>query len=140
MFPFALKLVVVVLKLAAVCSAFLFAAVSFGKESKPDRSAPVVEWSFLTLESDRRKAYLDWARQDGELCLAQLQRAGVAVEWRVPGAESQVADDPDLLVIVTFPNQAVRDALRASRDPALSELTALLQDAAGSAAAGRTAG
>jgi hypothetical protein len=130
MFPFALKFALVVVKLAAVLSAFLFAAVSFGKEAKPDRGAPVVEWSFLTLDAERRKAYLDWARQDGELCLQQLQRSGVAVEWRVPGPDAQDSDDADLLVIVTFPNQMIRDALRTGHDPALSQLTALLHGAA----------
>lgn len=129
MFPTVLHLMVLLLKTAAVLSAVLFAAVSFAKESKSARNTPIIEQSFLTLKPERRDAYLDWIATDGAQCLEQLKRSGLVVDWRVHGAQTRAPDDPDVIVTVTYRDQAAFDALGATQDPALSQLTEMLHGA-----------
>lgn len=129
MYPFALHLVVVLLKGAAVLAALAFAAVSFAKEAKPQRDAPVVQLSFLTLKPDQRDAYLHWITTDGASCMEELKQAGVVVDWRVHGAQTRAPDDPDVIVAVKFRDQAALAALDSPQSPQLAALNSRLHSA-----------
>lgn len=129
MYPFVLHIVVILVKAAAVLAALGFAAVSFAKEAKPHRDAPVVQLSFLTLKPEQRDAYLQWISTDGASCMEELKQAGVVVDWRVHGAQTRAPDDPDVIVTVKYRDQAALAALDSSQSPKLAALNSRLHGA-----------
>jgi len=129
MYPFALHIVVVLMKAVALFAALAFAAVSFAKEAKPQRDAPVVQLSFLTLKPEQRHAYLHWIATDGASCMEELKQAGVVVDWRVHGAQTRAPDDPDLIVTVKYRDRAALAALDAAQSPELAAINSRLHGA-----------
>lgn len=84
---------------------------AFAADEKVYTDGPVVNVSYIKTKPGQFEAYLKYLATTYKQLMEEQKKAGYVLGWSVYRAQPRAANDPDLILTVTFKNWAALDGL-----------------------------
>jgi hypothetical protein len=84
---------------------------AFAADEKAYTDGPVVNVSYIKTKPGQFEAYLKYLATTYKQLMEEQKKAGYVLGWSVYRAQPRAANDPDLILTVTFKNWAALDGL-----------------------------
>jgi len=104
--------------LHACCMALLLAGASLANaQERPYKDGPVVEVTSVKLQDGQFENYLAYLSKNWRGTMEEAKKAGYVLDYHVLAGSPRRPEDPDLYLVVMYPNMAMLDDAAAKMDP-----------------------
>lgn len=110
---------------AAVCGALLLIATAAGAQERPYKDGPVTVVTSIKVADGEFDNYMDFLGKTWRQIQEQAKAAGTVLEYHVMAAQAHSPDEPDLYLVVTYPNMATFDDMDKKMDPIAAKVTGM---------------
>lgn len=100
----------------------LFAAPALAQE-RAWSEGPVTNVSAIRTVDGQFENYMDYLQKNWKSVMEESKKAGFVLEYHVFGVQPRSPEDPDLYLVVTYPNMAALDGMEAKMAPILKKVT-----------------
>lgn len=100
----------------------LFAIPAFAQE-RAWSEGPVTNVSAIRTVDGQFENYMDYLQKNWKAVMEEQKKAGFVLEYHVFGVQPRSPEDPDLYLVVTYPNMAALDGMEAKMAPILKKVT-----------------
>ncbi|KQY52219.1 hypothetical protein [Lysobacter sp. Root494] len=106
-----------------VCLLFLLAAAPCLAQERPYRDGPVVIVSSVKVVDGQFENYMSFLAATWRPVMEESMKAGIVSEFHVYGAQAHNPNEPDLYLVVTYPNMAAFDGMTEKMEPIMAKVT-----------------
>jgi hypothetical protein len=107
----------------------LSARFASAKVDYPYTEGPVSDVSFIRTKPGQFDEYMKWIATVWKQTQEEAKKAGVVTDYKVLTVEPRSPGDPDLILVVTFPNFAALDGLSDKMDAVAEKVEGSVQKA-----------
>ena len=110
--------------LRTCCIVLLLAGASLAQaQERPYKDGPVVVVTSVKLEDGQFENYMAYLAKNYRAVMEEAKKAGFVLDYHVLTASPQDPDDPDMYLVVMYPNMAALDDMDAKMDPITAKVT-----------------
>ena len=106
--------------IAVLCMAWL-AAPAWSQERAWSEGA-VVNVSSIKIEDGQFENYMTWLQGNWKRMMEESKKAGYVLDYNVYSASAHNPNEPDLYLVVTYPNMAALDGMNEKMEPILKKV------------------
>jgi hypothetical protein len=99
----------------------VFAAPAIAQE-RPYGEGPVVNVSAIRTLDGQFENYLDYLQKNWKPAQEEAKKAGYVLEYHVYSTQPRSPNDPNLYLVVTYPNMAMLDDIEGKMDPIMKKV------------------
>ncbi len=92
-----------------IAFALLAATEAFAQGSRPYKDGPVTQVSFIRVKPGQFDIYMKYLAGPYRTQMEASQKAGLVIAWKVFSVDPRTAQDPNVILTVTYPNMATLD-------------------------------
>jgi L-rhamnose mutarotase len=100
----------------------LFAAPAFAQDSAYTEGS-VTQVSSIKVADGQFENYLAYLQKNWKAVMEEAKKAGYVVDYHVYSAQAHNPQEPDLFLVVTYPNMAMLDGMQAKMAPIMKKVT-----------------
>lgn len=119
--------------LMCLTTPILLASMAVAAQERPYSEGPVLVVTSVDVMDGQFETYMTYLRDTYKPIMEAQKKAGIILDYAVYDTSARRPDDPDLYLVVTYPNMASFDGLDDRTEPVASKITK--QDRAQAAAA-----
>ena len=112
-----------IVRLASTALLLVCAAGVQAQDAKPYKEGPVVEVNSIKIEDGQFENYLEYLSKTWRSVMEENKKAGLVLDYHVLVARAHDPDEPDLYLVVLYPNMATLDDADAKFDPIAAKVT-----------------
>jgi hypothetical protein len=106
------------------CAALLLVcAAAVGAQERPYQDGPVAVVSSIKVMDGQFENYMEYLSKTWRQVMEESKAAGVVLEYHVMSAQAHSPDEPDLYLVVLYPNMATFDDMDKKMDPINAKVT-----------------
>jgi competence protein ComGC len=106
-----------------VCVLLVLLAVPALAQERPYKDGPVTIVTSVKLVDGQFENYMAYLDANWRRVMEESKKAGLVTEYHVYGTQAHNPNEPDLYLVVTYPNMATFDGLDAKMDPISEKVT-----------------
>ncbi|MDR7098409.1 hypothetical protein J2X04_000756 [Lysobacter niabensis] len=106
-----------------VCMLLVLFAVPALAQERPYKDGPVTIVTSVKVVDGQFENYMAYLNDNWRRVMDESKKAGLVTEYHVYGAQAHNPNEPDLYLVVTYPNMATFDGLDAKMDPISEKVT-----------------
>lgn len=111
-------------KIRACCAMLLLAVAGFtSAQELPYSEGPVVVVTSVKIMDGQFDNYMQYLRSTYKPVMEAQKKEGIVLGYSVMDASPRSPDDPDMYLVVTYPNMASFDGLRERTEPVAAKVT-----------------
>lgn len=114
-----------------------FATTASAEEPRAYTEGPVSVVTSVKIMDGQYENYLNFLSKSYKPLMEAQKEAGIVLSYAIYDASARKADEPDLYLVVTYPNMASFDGLADKTEPLSSKVLGLSRAQAAEASAGR---
>ena len=98
-----------------------FAAPAIAQE-RPYSDGPVINVSGIRTVDGQFENYMEYLQKNWKAAQEEAKKAGIVIEYHVYGVQPRSPGDPDLYLVVAYPNMAALDNMEAKMEPIMKKV------------------
>jgi len=106
-----------------LCSLLLLVVAPSLAQDRPYREGPVVIVTSVKVVDGQFENYLSYLAANWRPVMDASKKAGLVSDFQVYGAQAHNPSEPDLYLVVTYPNMAAFDGLTEKMEPIMEKVT-----------------
>lgn len=117
---------------SALLAAALVACTSslaVAQEARSYTFGPVVNVSYIKIKPGMFDAYMKWIATDRKALMEEYKKQGLILDYRVYNNQARDANDPDIILTVTYKNWAAFDGITDRQDAVVAKIVGSVQKA-----------
>lgn len=91
-------------------------------QERPYSEGPVAIVSSIKVMDGQFENYMEYLSKTWRRAMEEAKTAGMVTDYRVYSGQAHTADEPDLYLVVTYPNMATFDGMTEKMDPILAKV------------------
>ena len=99
----------------------VFAAPAIAQE-RPYSEGPVINVSAIRTVDGQFENYMDYLQKNWKAAQEEAKKAGIVLEYHVYGVQPRSPGDPDLYLVVAYPNMAALDDMEKKMEPIMKKV------------------
>lgn len=119
-------------------SMLIIAAVPGLAQERPYKDGPVVIVTSVKVVDGQFENYVSYLDANWRPVMEASQKAGIVSDFHVYGAQAHNPNEPDLYLVVTYPNMAAFDGMTEKMEPIMTKVTRMNYRQADEASGKRT--
>jgi hypothetical protein len=104
-------------------SLLAMAALPGWAQERPYKEGPVTVITSVKVVDGQFENYMTYLNGNWRRVMDEAKKAGVISDYHVYGAEAHNPQEPDLYLVVTYPNMASMDGLNEKMEPIMTKVT-----------------
>ena len=108
---------------AFLCCAFVLFATAAGAQDRSYKDGPVTVVTSVKVVDGQFENYMDFLGKTWRQIMEESKKVGVVTDYHVYGAQAHNPNEPDLYLVVTYPNMATFDDIDKKIDPISAKVT-----------------
>jgi len=113
-------------------------AVPAWAQQRPYSEGPVTIVTSVKLMDGQFENYMAFLSSTWRRVMEESKTAGIVTDYHVYGAQAHTPEEPDLYLVVTYPNMATFDGMNEKLDPIMTKVTKMNYKQADEASGKRT--
>jgi hypothetical protein len=106
------------------CAALLLVcAAGVQAQERPYQDGPVVIVTSVKLEDGQFENYMEYLSKNWRGVMEESKKAGFVLDYHVLTNQAHTPDEPDMYLVVMYPNMAALDGMDAKMDPISAKVT-----------------
>ena len=92
-------------------------------QERPYKDGPVVVVTSVKIVDGQFENYMSYLNANWRPIMAASQKAGIVTDYHVYGAQAHNPNEPDLYLVVSYPNMAAFDGIQEKMEPIQAKVT-----------------